>query len=463
MYSLADFFTLQSPQALLALLALLVPLIIHLLGKSRGTLVPFAHIALIKNIKRQPMQQIRLVQRLLLFLRLMILLICALLLAQLFYSQQSSAAQKHWLISTDWLTHSSNTEKQQLAEALTGNTALVLSAPTARLSPEQIRNWPELSTPEVTASVAESGSDNLWAKIKNQLTLVPEDASVEIYATNQYQQYLGDKVHFSQPLNWHIKQIPGTASQDLPNTLNILLLYDQDRAQDITYLQAALNALQGSQSVSLSLTSILLSPSDPLPTRPVADWVIYLSSQALPAQLLASTEQGTNLLIDAAKADNMNSWSVKIESALLDKISGNKLGSPLKPQWQSSPFAASVLWHLAAQPLLTEQRFGDTRILSFYSRFNPQWNDLVISPQFPLVLATLLFDQQIQQASLQQQRLSPEQIQGEVSETASKVQFTPPQQTVSGLLGILLALFFGSERLLSEWQRRVPSSARLQQ
>ena len=54
----------QSPWMLLALLCLIVPLVIHLLSKSKGKLIPFGNIKLIQLSKPVRMSEVRLVERL---------------------------------------------------------------------------------------------------------------------------------------------------------------------------------------------------------------------------------------------------------------------------------------------------------------------------------------------------------------------------------------------------------------
>ena len=50
-----------------------------------------------------------------------------------------------------------------------------------------------------------------------------------------------------------------------------------------------------------------------------------------------------------------------------------------------------VLWKTEeGLALLVSQRLGKGKVLSFYSRFDPEWNDWVLSPSFPYDLAELV-------------------------------------------------------------------------
>ena len=75
-------FMVQNPWAFWALLALLVPLILHLLSKRRAKLIKFANVALITMPELKNSQQIRLNQFWLLLLRMLLLIVSILLLAK---------------------------------------------------------------------------------------------------------------------------------------------------------------------------------------------------------------------------------------------------------------------------------------------------------------------------------------------------------------------------------------------
>ncbi|MES1250181.1 MAG: hypothetical protein ABUL46_05820, partial [Chitinophaga rupis] len=65
------------------------------------------------------------------------------------------------------------------------------------------------------------------------------------------------------------------------------------------------------------------------------------------------------------------------------------------------------------RPLLSEQRTAEGRIFHFYSHFDPEWNGLVWSSRFPVVLEELM--RGVDTASVESDRrvLDPEQIQPE--------------------------------------------------
>ena len=72
-----------APAGLLGLLALAVPLLIHLFSHSKGRKVLIGHIELVRQARRRRVTEIRLTQWLLLALRLVMFTLAAFILAQL--------------------------------------------------------------------------------------------------------------------------------------------------------------------------------------------------------------------------------------------------------------------------------------------------------------------------------------------------------------------------------------------
>jgi hypothetical protein len=100
----------QQPWYALTALAVAIPIIIHLLNPSRGKIVTFAHVALLRSTLAQPTAELRLTQRVLLVLRLLMLLIAAALLAKPWWPQTDNDEQII-MLSQDWLNTSNANEK----------------------------------------------------------------------------------------------------------------------------------------------------------------------------------------------------------------------------------------------------------------------------------------------------------------------------------------------------------------
>lgn len=451
-------FTLQSKTALFTLLALLVPLVIHLLSKSRGTLVPFAHIAFIKQRKQRPMQQIRLVQRILLFLRMMILLLATLILAHVFYLSQAEPAQRQILLSPHWLSHASSEEKQKVLNALPEAKVSLLTFPARALSAEQIRAWQPAQQNETIPA-----TNNVWAQVKAQLDELPIDTQVDVYTSNAASQFIGEKVKLAHKVQWHIKALPPEPLAGRQNQVSIAVIYDGDRSEDLSYIQAALKALQNNSEVILSIQAMPFDAIGDGASLMKASAIVYLSSQAIPTSITSLVAQGGILLLDAAEENVEGVWTASTDAGLALQLRGNRLGNPTALNMTNSIYQGQhsqtkILWQTDKQQiLLTEQDLAQGHIIAFYSRFNPSWNNLVLQHPLPLQLAHWLLAEKRAQLMLQQARLSNEQISNQpvsVSETAKK------HQSLTPLLALLLLIFFVAERLLSEWQRPTPARGR---
>ena len=440
----------QHPAYGFTALAVLIPIIIHLLNRSRGKLVTFAHIALLRASAPKPSYELRLSQALLLLLRMLLLVLAALLLSQPWWPSQGDK-QESIFVSVDWLNSSNASDKQQLATRLGEQTAILLDGPALAtkqqtLSPEAIINW---------SSGALKGTQNIWAKIHSHASSLDPQAPMVIYTTNRASQYKGNKVAIHQPLEWQIKKLDNTA---LPaQALNILLVYQAQRQQDVTAIRAALEAL-ASQSLgtievnAVSQTDFEQSQADS--TVPIAQLVWWLSSAPLaPQQLHGPTPLG--VIIDGPDALNEQHWQADATELLVSALTGNRLAGRSNPGFDSQH--SELLWQTTqGLPLLSQLSTPTHNVLQFYSRFNPLWSNASSLASFPLLVADLLHTAlpALQSASAV---LDPAQIKQQpvlsapVSEpAATSIKPVDAPDTLTALLGLLLVLVFAFERLYSE-------------
>lgn len=150
-------FILQSPLAMLGLLALLIPLAIHLLSKARPQVIAFAHIAFIK-VKTSPLlRQLRLTQLILLGLRMAMLLLATLILAQLYWQNVNQQVNSHILLTEDWLNHATSIERQILIDQVKDSDLVLISSNNRNINKTELAQWS--TTPQQTPAL------NLWSKV----------------------------------------------------------------------------------------------------------------------------------------------------------------------------------------------------------------------------------------------------------------------------------------------------------
>ncbi len=179
---------LLAPAGLIALAGLAVPLLIHLLSRSRGQRVLVGNIELFRQVRRQRASQIRLVQWLLLALRLLMLLLAALLLAEL--ARQGMAQPE-------------------------ANTAYVTPA--------------RLAAAERGEAPIPADHDNLvsltggWPQLAEALALQPPANEVAVYTLASAGDQPARPLALPAPVTW---VSDGVAAPRAPATLNVLIAHE---------------------------------------------------------------------------------------------------------------------------------------------------------------------------------------------------------------------------------------------
>jgi len=411
---------LQSTWLLASLLALLIPVLIHLFSKSRGRLVHFAHVAFITNRQQQPVNRLRLIERLLLALRLMMLLVASLLLVGLFWIDPAPAERQRTLVSEDWLNTVSADARANLAADADQLPIQLLSYPQRSLSAEDILNWtPGTSRPTL----------NLWQRIQAAASVLGPTTELRVYTTDLADQFDGSKVPIANPVDWHITTAGVIATA--PVVMNVGIIPSESHPQDELYLRAALDALMGNPALELNLRSMTYAQFPDEFLKKMGEMndtnvVIHLGNPADTAPFLEYVERGNVLLIDSA------------------------------PVPARAPVDTVVLSRDDGTPLLTRIRQGRGQILRLHGRFLADDNSLVASPDFPLRLAALLAGDSIDAVG----RLSAAQITRLPAGDARNDWHL--RDNLRPWLVLLLVCLFCAERVLSEWPLGSKRSAEAQ-
>ena len=371
----------QSPLALWGLLALLIPVAIHLLSKSRAQLVPFAHLALIV-VKNSPrLREIRLTQWLLLFLRVLLLLIATLIVAELYWQTSIDTNTKHILVTEDWLNHANDSEKNQLIQQNAGAKLTLIGRPNRLLSQQQITQW-QKSTPEAKAL-------NLWEKVADYRAELPSQSQVLVYSTNRLSQFLGSKQVMSKNVNWQIKSLTATDTTSSMQA-TVLVLFDESSTQTLAYLKAAFDALNTNKQIVLTVQyADLAGLTNSQAADLSADKIIHLSLADLPdgiaskqAHLFTLAQRGAIqqpefplVLFDLLFAQQQGNWrfqNTRLSEQQITSSSANnhaelKIVKPSKPSGHTLPpwlilllvsvFAAERLlseWHFPRKPVAVD-------------------------------------------------------------------------------------------------------------
>jgi hypothetical protein len=449
----------KSPWYGLTALAIGLPLLIHLLNEQRAKTVNFAASYLLSATPAKPRSELRLSQLLLLFLRILLLLIAAIMLAQPHYAAKQQAKAVYF-VSADWLTQANAGEKTALQQALRGQSAILLDSPAAQpleLQADLIQSYVPQRT-EVT---------NVLAKLASHAQNLSQGATMQVYVTNRAQFFQTTALDLPHSVTWHILDLSQRIEQIKPYPLKILLVTAEDRSLDAQFVKGALQALAQNARWQISLDerheksvldSALNNEIDAQDANAKLDAVFWLSNQALPPHMLKQVHAGASLIIDAAKRSSAQKWQTS-SLGLMGKLSGQGLGTRSSTELAASnpSLQWQAVWHTdEQQPLLEYARHGDGNIWQFNSRFNPTWSGIASQASFALQLGEWLSTNTLQGVS--QTLLNPQQI---TQVKVAKNQQTSEQeitasanlQSLHTWLWVLLVCVFCAERCVAAWRQ----------
>jgi len=391
---------LLTPAGLIALAALAIPLLIHLLSRSRGQRILVGNIELFRQVQSQRASQIRLVQWLLLILRLLMLLTAALLLADL--ARQGLAPP---LENTAYITPA------RLAAAERGEAPLPDDQDRARLV----------------------SLDGGWAQLAEALATQRHEGEVTVYTLASAADQPAGTLPLSSPVSW---QSAGTGTARAPSVLNVLLVHDPARLVDARALEAALMAVAQFRDLSVNVRAV---PAEAAalsePSLAAGHALIWLSDQPVPAHTDAT---------------------VQIDDSVADVVSPDQFVTIV--EWPGLSFLADgntadvapeneVLWRdKSGLALLVEQHPPGQRRLHFTHRLAVDADNPMAQDAWPDMLARLLLGETGWQSGTAHATLPF----GETPPSSPLLTRGQPARSLAPLLSLLLALLFIAERWLAE-------------
>ena len=364
-------FSVQSPWAFTALLAVIVPLVLHLINKSQAKEVKFANIALIAALKPKSMREFRLNEFWLLLLRIVLLVVSVLLLANIINRQALISDEAVQVVTTDWLNESNDRQRQQLATSSADTKTYLLADNNKRLSASEILAWPikakltkksdgtaltnkaNKEEPELgRTEISTTQYENTLQQLSYFSETLSEKTKITAFVTDRANQYQlnneTSNIALDNSIDWQILTIAESHYNQYNAPINVLIIYDQDRAVDIKYFQQALALLKQQTAPNLTFSYWLndgvdsnaeLEANAKLDTRLATeldneldteaglaadealseqentvsyqqalqkqpDWLFYLSSKNIDHHIANAMAMGTRLFVDAQNADN---------------------------------------------------------------------------------------------------------------------------------------------------------------
>ena len=423
-----------TPMGLWALLALAIPVLIHLFNRSRGRLVRIGHIDLIRQARRIKVTEVKLAQWLLLLLRLGIFTLAALVLAGLARPGLESSKSATAYVSPAWL----RAVQPALIDELRGryDRVFVLQAEFTPLDKDLLGEIRQ--TPLKTSTIR-----NIWPLLADRLSLEHHGGAVDAYAVDLLMQFGNSRPALPAAVNWNLAH-PETApeSRQLPDSA--VVAFDMQRQQDAEAFRAALSSLKAHRIPDL--TWEVVDTRDITPQQLNSDWLIHLSANALTAEQLALINTPATVLMDTAgepEKHGLHYVTLPFYPFSTFRMTGSG---------QSLDNAQDIVTAADGTAVLQEQHFGSTRILRFNSRFNPQWSSVTQQAEFPELLLHLMLSEKQQGLAFNDARIRLEQLQQGNTEQVADIPL--PRRSLQSLLMFLLVLLWVTERWLSERKQR---------
>jgi len=499
-------FQFLNPIWLFAIAAVTIPVAIHLWNIRPGKVLKVGSISLMDAASRKSSRSFKLLDIPLFILRCLLLIILAVLLAiPLWHNKLTAGKTKGWvLIPKENFSASYNKFKPRI-DSLTsaGYEFHYFNTGFPKSDLKKI-----LADPKDSVFATTNQKSNYWNLTRQLDTTVLSTLPVYIFTPNQAKYFIGQKPQVALNLHWQT-YIPADSTAtwiagawmntnntirvvqanskpngtvytyaniqsggDQPNSpytvtinngqaavnlktgnqqpVNVdtatlrIAVYSDNYVADANYLKAALQAVTGFTQRKTIIKEYSNSNAMPIGQ----DWLFWLSDKPANSKILANNH---NVFIyETGKTVSSNSW-LNNNGSYAVTLQQQKIGL-FKLIEASAGNNANVLWRDGFDnPILSKQQTGKNNSYHFYSRFNPTWNDLVWSDEFPSWMMKLMVDDKSviaenhDKSILSQQQLMPSNI----SESHVISVKTTGTANLVNYFWLILVLLFLAERWLA--------------
>ncbi|MGB1199203.1 MAG: BatA domain-containing protein [Thalassotalea sp.] len=477
----------MQPWAWLGLAALAIPVIIHLLSKSKGRLVQWGTTQFLPQSKPIKMTQIRLTQRLLLVLRCLIILFSVAIVAQLIFTPDSEDNDTVVLVNQQWFVNAKQSERDKVAAYLN----------LAKHKVVWLDTFEAVSTDRHKNEIGADKTLNIWRQLSLANEKFTNAKQFLVFTRANTQQFIGEKALITQKIEWFIEPATTQASkQKKLNTIieqpfNAAIYADNGHREALAYLIPALNVIKQLNIPQLNVE--VFEQHQALESAMQPTWLFYLSDQEVPAFVTRWQQQGTHLVTDGSTVSQtiphtpseLTSGYGLVDEVMLYKLNSVDADKKIKKETDVNN---KVLWRTKRNtPVLTVSHKNETvgKHYHFNGLFSKKWTNLVTQAQFPLVIQTLLFGDKIAQHQRAINQVSTENIKqlsrvlfqqalahnafvnhlsteknaasAQIANiTTANSQQAFNSQQVQLWLGCILVMLFLIERMLSEFTLRQP-------
>jgi hypothetical protein len=457
-------FQFLNPIWLFAAAAVVIPVAIHLWNIRPGKVLKVGSISLMDAASRKSSRSFKLLDIPLFILRCLLLALLALLLALPVWQKKLQAARvKGWVLIPRETFRESYPKFKPTIDSLNkaGYEFHFFNKGFAKSDLNEI-----LAHPNDSVSTLNTKPVNYWGLINQLDTLVTSSLPLYIFTPGQAPYFKGQKPEVSLNLHWHtyipadstrswidgawfnndntIRVVQGNSGPSgtsysyatiksgdqpaSPFTVNVnngrpvvslkkgdlapvpvdtatlrIAIYKGNNTADAAYLNAALQAVNRFMQRKTTITEY----NDPDAIPPAQSWLFWLSEKPVNPKLI---QQNQNIfLYQKGSVINADSWLSNSSDFSVALQQGHKIA--LYKWIAATPAGASVIWRDGfGHPVLTAQKQAQNNIYNFYSRFNPAWNDLVWSDEFPAWIIKLLIGNEQATGKYDKRMLDRQQI-----------------------------------------------------
>ena len=439
-------FQFLQPILLFSAAAIAIPVIIHLWNIKQGKTLKVGSISLLIAGSKQNARSLQLLDLLLLLLRCLLIILLTGIVAQPLWQQPLFAKNE-----AGWIM----VEKENLHETYTANKStidsLIKSGNEFHYFDSGFLKDDFLNALNENRDTIKQQQANIWSLLKELNQLVPAELPVHVFVKNSLASFKGDRPEVSMNLQLHTYVPADSVSNFIANafitaTDSIQLLIDRSTLAGTTYKQKVLpltfqsnsdyriQMINGNLTTSLvkdnatkmgvDTSSILIDTStlsitiftdefsndaaylraaiesiksfskhkihlsvvdDYKKIAAKQDWVFWLSPKNIPPQI----EAKNIFFYEDGKVVSSHSWLEESAEGGIDQLPVELRKMVVKKE---SNKQSEIIWADGfGKPVLRKQVTGGMSYYHFYSRFNPEWNDLTWSADFPRFIIKLLF------------------------------------------------------------------------
>lgn len=245
----------SQPVMLWGLLALLIPIIIHLFSRSKHKQVLFSTLSLFPNQPPINRKQIKVTQWRLLLLRLLLVTATVLLLAGIHFGNKNRDVSAFHLVTDDWLASANQQQRNALIEKLNASndgsqTSVYRLGASSRLTETDIL--------EGKPSLAGSAT-NVWQAVAQWLSEnTASHQKITIHTTNRLSQFVGEPVGLPAEINWSVieSEISSASETDIVALSVLLVSGAQVNLSLQQRLDAAFERLNQAATVKITVTNV---------------------------------------------------------------------------------------------------------------------------------------------------------------------------------------------------------------